>query len=236
MYDKGIIFGKFSTMRKINAIVLLVVAIIGCKEQKKEEKEKVQPEITVLEQIAQAHGYDQWSSVEEIGFTFNVDRDTIHSERSWIWRTRDHEVTSMSNGDTITYNRKALDSTLLNVDAGFINDKYWLLAPFNLIWDQDNFSVKHQKESLSPIGKKTMQKLTIVYGSEGGYTPGDAYDFYFEEDYIVREWVFRKGNQAEPTATTTWEGYEEFKGLLISKMHKSADDSFSISFTDVSVR
>ena len=32
------------------------------------------------------------------------------------------------------------------------------------------------------------------YLSEGGYTPGDAYDIYFNEDYMIKEWTFRKGN------------------------------------------
>ena len=48
-----------------------------------------------------------------------------------------------------------------------------------------------------------MQKLTIVYGDEGGYTPGDAYDFYFGDDHIIKEWVFRKGNATEPSTMTT---------------------------------
>ncbi len=76
-----------------------------------------------------------------------------------------------------------------------------------------------------------MQKLTIVYGSEGGYTPGDAYDFYFGSDYMVKEWVFRKSNQEEPSVATTWEDYQDIEGLKIAAMHKNAEGSFSISFT-----
>ena len=45
---------------------------------------------------------------------------------------------------------------------------------------------------LHPLVGENMQKLTIVYANEGGYTPGDAYDFYFGDDFVIREWVFRK--------------------------------------------
>ena len=79
-----------------------------------------------------------------------------------------------------------------------------------------------------------MQKLTIVYSSEGGYTPGDAYDFFFDDDYKIREWIFRKSNQTEPSTITTWEDYESVGGLLISKMHVKDTGDSSISFTDVS--
>ena len=236
MFFKGIIFEKTNPMRNIYLLVLLIIAISGCKEKKTEQTDVEQEELSVLEHIARAHGSEQWPSVEEIKFTFNVDRDTLHFERSWIWKIRDHQVSAVTDGDTITYNRKAVDSTLQDVDSHFINDKYWLLAPYNLIWDQDNFTYEHQEGSVSPIANKPMHKLTIVYGNVGGYTPGDAYDFYFEDDYIIREWVFRKGNQQEPSTITTWEGYETIGGLKISKMHKNAEDTFSISFTDVSVR
>ena len=37
-----------------------------------------------------------WKNVEEIKFTFNVDRDTTHYERSWIWNIRKNEVTGIS--------------------------------------------------------------------------------------------------------------------------------------------
>lgn len=80
-----------------------------------------------------------------------------------------------------------------------------------------------------------MQKLTIVYSNEGGYTPGDAYDFYFEDDHIIKEWSYRKANQDDPNLSTTWEAYETMTGLLISKEHHKADGSWVLSFSEVRV-
>jgi hypothetical protein len=195
----------------------------------------VKKELSELEKLAHANGYANWNKVDALKFTFNVDRDTSHFERSWIWDTRANTVTGISQGDTTTYNRGAVDSISGKVDANFINDKYWLLAPVNILWDKDNLEYTHRAAVAAPMSKDTLQMLSVVYAAEGGYTPGDAYDFYFDDDYRVKEWVFRRGNQAEPSMTTTWEDYTEKGGLKIGQMHKNEDGSFKLYFTGVEV-
>lgn len=210
----------------------LLVLLISCKSEKKPAPIE---EDTILEKVAKAHGYDEWNKVKEMRFTFNVDRDTNHFERSWIWNTKSQEVQGMSNGDTITYNRKAVDSLATKADGAFINDKYWLLAPINILWDQNSLSYTFEETALAPISNDSLPKLTVVYGNNGGYTPGDAYDFYLGDDYKIKEWVFRKGNSPEVSSVTTWEGYESIDGLNISKMHKNKEGNFSLYFTNVEV-
>lgn len=220
-------------MRKsIIAFCTLTLLLISCKSEK-----KVTPveETTILEKVAKAHGYDEWNKVKEIRFTFNVDRDTTHFERSWIWNTKSQDVQGISNGDTIFYNRKAVDSLSTRADGAFINDKYWLLAPINILWDQKNLSYTFDEKALAPISNDSLAKLTVVYGNEGGYTPGDAYDFFLGADYKIKEWVFRKGNNPEPSSITTWDDYVSLNGLNISKMHKNKEGNFSLYFTDVEV-
>ncbi len=192
-------------------------------------------EETILKKVALANGFANWESVEEIRFTFNVDRDTTHFERSWIWKPKSNDITAITDEGTLEYNWADMDSLAYKTNASFINDKYWLLAPYQLVWDGDNISHEHSLKAESPIGKKNMQKLTIVYGSEGGYTPGDAYDFYFEDDLIVQEWVFRKGNSPSPSMMTTFEDYEEIKGLKLSKMHTMPGGTFKLYFTGLEV-
>jgi hypothetical protein len=203
----------------------------SCKSEKKVEKEVL--EQTILEKVAYAHGFEHWNTIQELKFTFNVDRDTMHFERHWVWNTKTHEVTGISRGDTITYNSKEVDSTTSQVDAAFINDKYWLLAPINILWDEKSITYTYDERSLAPISNDSLPKLTIVYGNKGGYTPGDAYDFYLADDYRIKEWVFRKGNAPEPSSITTWEGYEQFEGLTISTMHKNKEGNFKLYFTGV---
>jgi hypothetical protein len=139
-------------------------------------------------------------------------------------------------GQSTTYNRKIVDSTTTNINAAFINDKFWLLAPYQLVWDANNFTYDHVTDANAPISNKPMQKLTIVYGAEGGTTPGDAYDLYFEEDYLLKEWVFRKGNQNEASMTTTWEDYTTINDLKIAKTHKKDGENFNLYFTGIEVK
>ena len=216
-------------------IVALIATLVSCKTEKKKEEKSAETELTILEKVAHAHGYENWKSVEKISFTFNVDRDSTHFERSWSWKPKSDDVISISGSDTLTYNRKNMDSIAYKANAGFINDRYWLLAPFNLVWDADNFEYEHTFDAVAPISESPMQKLTVTYGSEGGYTPGDAYDFYLDEDFMIKEWVFRKGNQEEPSMVTTWENYTDQNELKLALVHKKPDENFTLYFTNVEV-
>lgn len=216
--------------------VLAFTLLSGCKPDKKQpETTMPEKELTILDKVANAHGYENWKDIASIKFTFNVDRDTSHFERTWLWETGSNDVTMMTRQDTINYNRKTVDSTMASTDGGFVNDKFWLLAPYQLVWDQNNFTYNHTEGVEAPISKTPMHKLTTVYANEGGYTPGDAYDYYFGDDYVIKEWVYRKENQEEPNMATTWEDYKELEGLKIGTMHKQPDTNFSLYFTGVEV-
>ncbi len=222
-------------MKNLITLLFLVIIISSCKTETNKETKEVEKELSILEKIAFAHGYENWKNINEVQFSFNVDRDTTHFERNWTWRPKTNDVILKSNQDTIQYNRVNLDSITTKTNGGFVNDKYWFIAPFNLIWDK-NITHQYSEVSEAPISKEKMQKLTIVYSNEGGYTPGDAYDFYFGEDYLLKEWVFRKTNSPEPSLTTSWEDYETFNGLKIAKTHKRDTGNWKLYFTDIVVK
>lgn len=221
--------------KSILLIFSSILCLTGCKEVKKTDQSEPKIELSILDKVANAHGFDHFKDVKEIAFIFNVDRDSSHFQRSWKWNIATNDIETLNDGKKFNYNRGNLDSISTKINAGFINDKYWLLAPFNLVWDKDNITYTQQTEIPAPISKKPMQKLTIVYGHEGGYTPGDAYDLYFGPDFIIREWVYRKGNQQEASLTTTWENYKDINGLKIAEMHQNEDRSFKLYFTDLQI-
>jgi len=228
-------------MKSTIAILAFIVVLSACKTDKKTEDTSVKKEevattteMTVPEKIAHAHGFENWKNVNQIQFKFNVERGgKVSPGRTWNWRPKTNDVLYMSTKDTLSYNRNSLDSISRRTNGGFVNDKFWLLAPFNLIWDKDSYTYTHKVKSEAPISKKPMQKLTVVYGNEGGYTPGDAYDYYFGDDYILKEWVFRKSNTEKPSMATTWEKYTEHHGLKIALDHKSADGNFRLFFDNL---
>lgn len=220
-------------MKNILILIVLTSFIFNCK-QKEDSKNVAEKEWSTAEKIANAHGFENWKDVSELHFTFNVERDTAHFERSWIWKPKSDDVIMISGNDTIAYNRKSVDSISLNADKSFINDKYWLLAPFQLVWDKGTQISEPIKEA-APISKKEMNTISLTYSSDGGYTPGDAYDFYYDDNYMISEWIYRKGNSTEPSMMTTWEDYEDFNGITIGKAHNRPDANWKLHFTNIKV-
>lgn len=234
-------------MKKILIILIASITIISCKEDKKNTTTKPKPvkdEIvekeftptTEAEKIAYANGFEDWEKVEKIDFTFNVDRNGERvSSRTWSWKPITNYVKMSSALDTLTYERSTvLDSTASQADKGFINDKFWLLTPYQLLWDEGATITVH-KDTISPLLERSLHKLTIVYDNKGGYTPGDAYDFYYDDKYVIREWVYRNGNRSEPSMNTTFEAYQTYQGLNIATEHKDKSGSLNIYFTDIKV-
>lgn len=187
------------------------------------------------QEVAKAHGIDAFDGLNQIAFTWGVTREGGNFERRWIWNTKENLVTRIVQGDTVTYNWKALDSVSNEINKGFINDKYWLLAPLQLEWDKESYTVSLE-ENVASLGKQEMlDKLTITYGNEGGYTPGDAYDFYIDDTNTVREWVFRRGAVEEASIISICEDYLSLGGLLMAQRHQRAGQDGYLYLTDISI-
>ena len=218
----------------VSWVCLLLVS--ACKSDKTETTTvKEVKGITIVEKIANSHGFENWQNVEKVQFTFKVDRDTIKGKgRSWTWLPKEDSIQMTAKETTTKYLRSKMDSTHVNVDRAFINDKFWLLVPFQLVWDS-SAEVSEPIFTVSPISKLQLNMLTITYPNEGGYTPGDAYDIYYDNDFIIREWVFRKGNAKEPSLTTTFENYKDFNGIKIAIDHKQEGGNWNLNFADVSI-
>ena len=228
-------------MKKSIYIIFISFALFSCNNTKnssenKEENALVSEEnLTTAEKIANANGFENWKDVSEIAFTFNVDRGENHFDRSWVWKPKTGDITMMSSKDTVNYNRSKMDSIIMKTDGAFINDKYWFLAPYQLVWDEGT-TFSDKQNVVAPISKDTLNQLTIVYGNDGGYTPGDAYDFFYDKNYKIKEWNYRQENAEKPSMSTTWEDYENFNGLEIAQTHKDSTGGFKLYFTNISVK
>ena len=219
--------------------ILLISLMTACQQG---EKQSFVAD-TEAKKIAKAYGFEHFDRVETISYTFNVDVGERHVERSWNWNTDTNEITYNGpiEGDSVvtySYERDSLDvadTRMKTVDQRFINDKYWLLFPFNLVWDTD-MQITETGKATAPIDSTEKYKLTVQYGQKGGYTPGDAYDLYYEkDDYMVDEWVFRKGGSNENPSPFTWEDHQEKGPMLIPMDHYGPDKNFRLYFTGVSV-
>ncbi len=227
-------------MKKLLTFCLLVFIFIGCKDDSKnsESEEIIVTDSTAVDvplttKMANANGMEKFDELNELNFTFNVKvNGEVRSQRDWKWAPKTNKITLSEKGETITYKRdESLDSIAMAVDQKFINDSYWLLFPYQLMWS--NYESDYTETAMAPISNKEMQQLTVNYKGKGGYTPDDTYKLYFGDDYMIKEWTYLSSKGGE--LTTTWEDYETFKGIPIAKMHKSADSTFQLYFTNIKV-
>jgi hypothetical protein len=223
-------------MKPIYLSFICFLVLSACKSEKKEDiTVESEEELAIAEKIANAHGYEHWQNVERVAFTFKVDRDTIKGNgRSWIWWPKKDSVYMKAGTQDVKYSRHNLDSVPSNADKAFINDKYWLLVPFQLVWDT-LATISEPKKIVSPLGNKELDMITITYPNEGGYTPGDAYDIYYDANYLIREWTYRRGNSPEPSLSNTFENYKDFNGIKIAIDHKKDNGNWNLNFTDISI-
>jgi hypothetical protein len=223
-------------MKIFLSLAFSLLLLTACKEESRSPSEEVSiptknPETT---RIALANGYDNFENVRQLNFTFNVKvNDTLRSQRSWKWFPKDNKVELTENGQTGSYiNDGDLDETEKAIDQKFINDTYWFLFPYQLVWSEYDF--EHDRSAVAPISGEEMEKISIKYSSNGGYTPGDTYHLFLSpDDSLIKEWTYESSTGR--SLSTTWEDYETINGITVAKMHKSADESFQLFFTDIEV-
>jgi len=141
--------------------------------------------------------------------------------------------------EAVTYYRRDIETTdssaLKKVDAWFINDNYWLLFPFHIAWDSDITLEDIGRQKL-PLGGGQAKCVVITFPASGGYTPGDVYEIYLNDDSRLLQWVYRRGGSEQPTRVTTWENYRPAGPLVLALDHQAGDDSFRLWFTGVGVK
>ncbi|SHO61575.1 hypothetical protein [Algoriphagus zhangzhouensis] len=213
-------------MKKFFLIALPVALLFSC-----EQKETL-PD-TFPMKVAKAYGFENLDEVSSISYSWNVQRDSVNVfTRNWTWNIKENTVDYAGQDTSYSYSLAA--DSLPPADKGFINDKYWAMMPFQLAWDT-GYTFETTENVSSPIHGTNTTKLTIVYGSGDGYTPGDAYDLYVDENYKLREWVFRRGNGAEGRPTT-WENEQKVGPLTFITEHRNAEGNRTLWISDIEVK
>ncbi|MGB5980534.1 MAG: selenophosphate synthetase [Nonlabens sp.] len=220
-------------MKNILLTILLISLLISCKEDQNKDLESVDDSKEIVGtnapqsldyKVAKKAGIRQWPAVDTVKFTFVVSKnDDKLTERAWTWLPKTDKVTLKSKGETVVYNRNAkLDSLAKSTDRAFVNDVYWLLPQFKTQWDEGT--------EISFPNEQTMQ---LQYTGDGGYTPGDRYDFTVNENNQITSWDYYPAGADQPAMTTSFENYKTINGIRVAMDHKSPDGSLNIYFTDV---
>lgn len=221
------------TFTPLCVLLLALLSLQACKNNNTQTKGQDLEKTTILDTIAKKYGINNWKEVNKINYTFNVDRDSSHFERSWEWSPKTGEIVYKIKDSIVKYNRKKA-TELPEIDADFINDKYWLFFPFQLVWDKD-FEYEVKRNQVAPISEKKLTQVWIKYIEEAGYTPGDHYKIYINKDYKIQEWEYFPKGSKEPKLQTTWQDYTKQNGILIAKNHTNQNKNFRLYFTDVKI-
>jgi hypothetical protein len=105
---------------------------------------------------------------------------------SWEWEPKTGKVTFDGEDKDgkpvkVTYLRSELNSQPANVkdeiDPAFMNDQYWLIFPFHVIWDA-SADVQDKGKQKLPLGKGSADQIIVKYPSDVGYTPGDTWNSF----------------------------------------------------------
>ena len=201
----------------------------------------------LAEEVAKAFGSDSFGQIEAIRYTFNAQFPGVNVSRSWEWRPKTDTVSYEGKDKDgkpvkVTYQRSQLgsqnDMVKNEVDPGFVNDQYWLLFPFHMIWDGSPTVTDDGMQKL-PLAKTNARRLVVKYPSDGGYTPGDTWTLYIGPDKRVREFEYHRGGSKKPSVViATWAGYKKAGPLLVSTEHRGTADGapVHIYFSNVSVQ
>lgn len=217
-------------------ITLLFLGLSACTGHDKETRP-----MTLRERIGNAYGVHYFSQVEQIQYLFNVKIGEKQTRRFWIWEPKLDRVTFKGTNyqEAVTYYRHEINTTassaLKKVDAWFINDNYWLLFPFHIVWDSD-ITVEDVGRRKLPLGGGKVRCVVITFPASGGFTSGDVCEIYLNDDFRILQWVYRHGGSEEPTRVTTWENYRQAGPLVLSLNHRAGDDDFRLWFTGVGVK
>ena len=190
-------------------------------------------------------GTELLSGVEQLTFAFNTERDGVpKSRRLWVWRPADGTVTRTIGGETLSFRfGHPTNEQERKADAQFVNDSFWMLPHMHARWAGSDLTVVDGGTTMGPLGVGNTRLVTLRYAAEGGgYSPGDAYDLFLDTNGRMVAWHFREGGQAEPSMTTTFEGWQQVGPLWIATEHRDAaaiepgpPEGFRLFFTDLAV-
>ncbi|PHS60742.1 MAG: hypothetical protein COB12_12750 [Flavobacterium sp.] len=195
-----------------------------------------QKDKSLPEEIAHYYGIQQFEKAKSIEFTFHVTKKGKHIKRKWKWSPKSNQVVFLNDAKSSTFiHNNAIGEVQESLDKKFVNDCYWLLFPYYLVWDKDNYDFRILENVKSPINNVCSTKLIINYISKEGSSPNDTYEFYLNKRHEILEWVYRKGGSKIPTKTTTWEQTKSFNDIKISTFHKGKEGTFKVWFNNIDI-
>jgi hypothetical protein len=187
------------------------------------------------ELITALGGQSSWEKARQFEFTFVVDREgktVARFAQAWDRYTGDYRVTGTDKtgapfavyfnvntraGKAFVNGKPAegedQQKLLVSAYGRFINDTYWLLAPWKIF--DPGVHLTHDGEKPCPEGG-TCDVLKLSF-DDVGLTPKDVYWIWVTREgrHVVQWQYVLNGAQEEPT-TALWKSWQSFSGVSLS--------------------
>ena len=114
----------------------------------------------------------------------------------------------------------------------FINDSYWLLAPFKIF--DPGVSLTDAGEQNGPSGEPCdVIKLTFA---GVGLTPKDVYWLYVDKKtHLVDEWKFVLNGESKPPSAFAWKDWKKVGSIQLASMRQAIGKASVIRFDNLKV-
>ena len=237
-------------MRKSLTALLMLAAAFSAKAAERDAK----ADAVGRELIAAMGGESAFEKARQFQFDFVVVKEGKAVARfSHVWDryTGDYRLsgTDKAGAPYVVYfnvNTKAGNVFVNNVPAEgdekakrlegaygrFINDTYWLLAPWKIFDPGVHLSYDGEKPCSSG-GSCDVLKLSF---DNVGMTPKDIYWLWITRDgrHMV-QWQYVLGGASEPPTTVEWKDWQRLGGMMLSLDKPMTDQPFEIRFENVAV-
>lgn len=205
--------------------------------------------------IASLGGEKAWENARQLRFDFVVDREGKTIARfSHVWDryTGDYRVSGADKTGapfTVYFNvnskdgqvfvngkpaeGEAKDAMLKNAYGRFINDTFWLLAPWKVF--DPGVHRAYDGEKPCPDGSGTCEILKLSFDNVG-LTPKDVYWLWItKEGRKMVAWQYVLNGAADEPTTVLWKDWKSMGGMALSMEKPIVGKPALIRFENVSV-
>lgn len=207
------------------------------------------------ELIAALGGEGAWVKARQFQFDFVVEREgkvLARFSHAWDRYTGDYRLTGTDktgapfvvyfnvntrlgqafvNGKSVEGDPRA--AQLENAYGRFINDTYWLLAPWKVF--DPGVNRAYDGEKPCPDGG-VCDVLKLSFGENIGLTPRDIYWLWITRDgRRMTQWQYVLNGATEEPTTAAWKEWRKFDGILLSLEKPMSGRPVVIRFENVAV-
>lgn len=204
--------------------------------------------------IAAMGGERAWEKARQFQFDFVVEREgkkAASRSHAWDRYTGDYRVSGVDKAGapfTVYFNVNTKEgkafvagkpaegeqqaSLVKGAYGMFINDTYWLLAPWKIF--DPGVRLAYDGEKPCPDGGVCdVLKLSFT---DVGLTPRDVYWLYVTRDgHKMVQWQYVLNGSSDPPTTAAWKDWKPFGGILLATEKPMMERPALIRFENLSV-